>query len=138
MELDRAAVEETFEVLALEVKLCRDGPLEDWVPGRSRCWWRARYFIYGFWLSLPDHVWLSGVKFPALLAIPTLQKCGHNPTDLRYRDSTWSSYENTSVWDVCDTIFDMFSLHVDTFEIFEYVYREIDGKLILYLSKENL
>lgn len=97
----------------------------------------ARYFIYGFWLNLPDHVWLSGVKFPALLAIPTLQKCGHNPTALRYRDSTWSSYENTSVWDVCETIFDMFSLHVDTFEIFEYVYREIDGKLILYLSKEN-
>lgn len=31
----------------------------------------------------------------------------------------------------------MFSLHVDTFEIFEYLYREIDGKLILYLSKEN-
>lgn len=31
----------------------------------------------------------------------------------------------------------MFSLHVDTFEIFEYVYREIDGTLILYLSKEN-
>ena len=72
---------------------------------RPQCFWKIgcqvvliESKIFHIWL-LTESTWSCLVKWREVSCIvsnPTLQMCGRNLTDLRYHDSTWSSYENTS------------------------------------------